>query len=202
MTNDNEERRRERLRALKQLRGQVRSQQKPETNVPPEDSNPRRAKLREMQQRRQAEGGDAPRQGKRKRSQGLAQRRGAGGAGNRPVRGSLRIAIQHGDDLPPGVGDDAFRPGLSGQDAGTGGGVGRLGRRGMLRRRLIQARQHSDVSHSDSDSALISALQDRVRQLTEEVERLRASHAALDSSQKQMSPVAPKKTTRRAPKKA
>ena len=150
----------------------------------------------------QAEGGDAPRQGKRQRSQGLAQRRGAGGAENRPVRGSLRIAIQHGDDLPPGVGDDAFRPGLSGQDAGTGGGVGRLGRRGMLRRRLIQARQHSDVSHSDSDSALISALQDRVRQLTEEVERLRASHAALDSSQKQMSPVAPKKTTRRAPKKA
>ena len=126
MTDDNEERRRERLRALKQLRGQVRSQQKPETNVPPEDINPRRAKLREMRQRRQAEGGDAPRQGNRQRSQGLAQRRGAGGAENRPVRGLLRIATQHGDDLPPGADDDALRPGPSGQDAGTGGGVGRL----------------------------------------------------------------------------
>ncbi|MGB7097301.1 MAG: hypothetical protein WBD95_00840, partial [Xanthobacteraceae bacterium] len=65
MTNDNEERRRERLRALKQLRGQVRSQQKPEPTVPPEDIDPRRAKLREMQRRRQAEGGEAPRQGNR-----------------------------------------------------------------------------------------------------------------------------------------
>lgn len=195
MTDDNEERRRERLRALKQLRGQVRSQQKPETNVPPEDINPRRAKLREMRQRRQAEGGDAPRQGNRQRSQGLAQRRGAGGAENRPVRGLLRIATQHGDDLPPGADDDALRPGPSGQDAGTGGGVGRLGK---LRRRLVQARQHSDVSHADSDSGLVSALQDQVRQLTEEVERLRANHAALDSNQKQMSPV----TTRRGPKKA
>jgi hypothetical protein len=202
MTDDNEERRRARLRALKQLRGQVRSQQKPETNVPPEDINPRRARLREMPQHRQAEERDAPRLGGRKRPQGLGERRGVSGGGNRPVRGLLWMARQHGDDLSPVADDNAATPALSRQDAGEGGGFGRLGKGHMLRRRLIQAQQHNDGPQQDTDSRLVEELQNRVRQLTEEVERLRANQAALDANRKRTLPVAHKKPTRRTPKKA
>jgi hypothetical protein len=138
MTEDNEKHRREKLRALRELRGQTESRQEPILEAPYEDTSPdrieresadppRRAKIRELLQRHRAEGGEALRPGDGRLRRALAGRGAGGGVGGN------RRAARANDDASAGVADRNI-PALSGEPAARGEGLGRLGGRAMLRR--------------------------------------------------------------------
>jgi hypothetical protein len=201
MTDDNGEHRREKLRALRQLRGQSERRQEPILEAPYEDgppdrneregaNSPRRAKLRELLQRHRAEGGDAVRPGDGRLRRALAERAGAG-------IGEDRSAARASGNDPPGVADNnGDRPALSGEPAVRGEWRGRLGSRAMLRR-LIQAQQNSGGAGSNTNTRLlVSELQSCVQQLTEEVVRLRTNRAGKAPIKKRKSAAAGKKPKR------
>ncbi len=207
MIDNDEQVRRQKLRALKELRGQVGVGPEPGSDVPSEDITPRRERVREQLRHRRLAGGENTSQPGRGRLQrALTEGEGISG-GDRPARGArLREALanrsRHGR---AGVGADQ-----SDEPAEPAGRGGRVGNRGMMRRRFSGARRNDGAGRSSHDAQALSELQTRVQQLTEEVERLRANQLELAALVNRMSNAGPadtrviasnRKPTRRVPDK-
>ena len=176
MIDDDERVRREKLRALKELRGQAGFGPEPGSEVRSEDITPRRERVREQLRRRRSDGGENTSQPGRGRPQrALTEREGIGG-GDRPARGArLRQALANRSRRSRAeVGADQ-----SDEPAELAGRAGMGGNRGMMRRRFSGARQKDGTGRSSHDAQALSELQTRVQQLTEEVERLRANQLEL-----------------------
>ncbi len=197
MNASDEDERREKLRALEKMRGQPAAQPPVAAKPPSEGNNQRGAKLRELlQQRRQ--GGNA---GNAQQAGGggmllraLAERGGAGAGGNRPGGGGggefLRIALAKRG----GGGQQGLSMGPDAKGAGAGN-------RGQLLRRIMEARQNREGGGQPNQVAeQLSELQNRVLQLTEEVERLRASQGGQPAAAAKDAAANPKKAERAAPK--
>ena len=176
MIDDDERVRREKLRALKELRGQAGVGPEPGFEIPSEDVTPRREKVREQLRRRRSDGGENTSQPGRGRPQrALTEREGIDGA-ERPARGArLRQALANRSRRGRAeVGADQ-----SDEPAESAGRAGRGGNRGMMRRRFSGARQNDRAGRLSHDAQALAELQTRVQELAEEVERLRANQLEL-----------------------
>jgi hypothetical protein len=200
MTESDEDQRRERLRALQNMRGQVAGQQAAgagasQGDKQPQGDNQRGAGLRALLQRRQAGNAGNAQQGGGGGwllRAALAERGGGGGAGsggNQGARGGglLRAALENrARNNPAGAAGGSKLP--QGATAGAEGKGAASGNRGQLIRRIMQARQYRDAGGQPSQYAQqLSELHNRVHQLTEEVERLRANQAAPTTAASQTS---------------
>lgn len=156
MIDNDEQVRRQKLRALKELRGQVGVGPEPGSDVPSEDITPRRERVREQLRHRRLAGGENTSQPGRGRLQrALTEGEGISG-GDRPARGArLREALanrsRHGR---AGVGADQ-----SDEPAEPAGRGGRVGNRGMMRRRFSGARRNDGAGRSSHDAQALSELQ-------------------------------------------
>jgi uncharacterized small protein (DUF1192 family) len=190
MTESDEDQRRERLRALQNMRGQVAGQQAAgagasQGDKQPQGDNQRGAGLRALLQRRQAGNAGNAQQGGgggRLLRAALAERGGGGGAGsggNQGARGGglLRAALENrARNNPAGAAGGSKLP--QGATAGAEGKGAASGNRGQLIRRIMQARRRDAGGQPSQYAQQLSELHNRVHQLTEEVERLRANQAA------------------------
>ena len=172
MTASDEEQRRERLRALQNMRGQVAGQQAADAGASEGDKrsqsdNQRGPNLRALLQRRRADNaGNAKEAG----GAGSLLRELAGRGGG----GGLRAALVNRarNNSAGAAGGSMLQQGATAGTEGKGAG---FGNRGELIRRIIQARQNRDAGGQVSQYAQqLSELHNRVHQLEEEVERLRA----------------------------
>jgi hypothetical protein len=180
MGSSEEDERREKLRTLEQMRGQ---RETPTTVARPssEASGPRGAKLRELlQQRRQgpnARGAGGAQGGGGMLLRALAQR-GVGGAAGKQGDGGgggglLRMALANRANNPGNAGGLTDRA----RSGGPEGKAAQPGNRAQLLRRFMKARQDREGGKPGESAQQISDLESRVKQLTEEVERLRAERA-------------------------
>jgi uncharacterized small protein (DUF1192 family) len=197
-TSDDEEQRRERLRALQKMRDQVPAPRVAGAGAPSQGNNPRGAKLRELLERRQASNAQNPQQaGGGRLLQALAGRAGGGVGGNQGAGGGLlRMALANrgrsSADDAGGIATPSANPLRKDADPGN---------RAMILRRIMQARQNRSEGQPSQHDQQLSELQDRVHQLTEEVERLRAEKAAQETAKdKKKMPAQGKKADRSAPK--
>ena len=167
------------LRELLQRRqaAKATSAQQAGAGVSTAGNTPPVASAGEVLQRRPAVNtGTAPRAGGGMLLRALAQSAGEGAGGNNPNRGALlRMALANRTrNDPAGAAGTDDEQALGAGPAGQGA---RIGNRGMLLRQIIQARRNRAVGQPNNDAQELLELQNRVQQLTEEVERLRANQA-------------------------
>jgi hypothetical protein len=182
MNASDEEQRREKIRALEQLRGQSTPQlaavAKPSS--PSGSNNQRGAKLRELLRQRQAGNTEnSQKAGGGMLLRALAAGGGGGAKGEQSLAGGAGGA--GGGALLRALANRGGGGGLGNQGGGLGGKGTGAGNRGELIRRLIQARQNRDgggaPSQADSYAQQLAELQNQVKQLTDEIERLRAERS-------------------------
>ena len=159
MNANEDEQRRKRLRELQKMREQVTRQRGAGVGTSSPDNNPQPR-------------GDGQRGAKLRE---LLQRRQAANAGNaqQPAGGRLLQVLA-----------GRARGGAGGMAARPDGKAANPGDRGMLLRRIMQARQNRDGGEPAQYEQQLSELQNRVDQLTAEVERLRADKAGQETDSK------------------
>lgn len=165
MNADDNERRRQRLRELQQMRGKVASDPAPTEAAAAEGGTERGTKLREMMRRRKARGAGDTLKGGGKLLQALAARGGGAGAGADQGRAALREALAKRGQGAAGAAGEAT---LDAEGKGAGGD------RGAMLRRIMQARQGREGGQQGQGARVLVELQNQMRELTEAVERLRA----------------------------
>lgn len=168
MNADDNERRRQRLRELQQMRGKVASDPAPTEAAAAEGGTERGTKLREMMRRRKARGAGDTLKGGGKLLQALAARGGGAGAGADQGRAALREALAKRGQGAAGAAGEAT---LDAEGKGAGGAGGD---RGAMLRRIMQARQGREGGQQGQGARVLVELQNQMRELTEAVERLRA----------------------------
>lgn len=194
MAENDAEQRREKVRALKELREQTEVEDLRETvpEATAEDVLPRRGKLQQFLQR-QARGGGAERPGGGRLREMLTQSGGSGEWGRRGRGAVRRSARANAEDWSGAVDDESPAPDRATEPTPKRGRFRGLGNRSMLKRRI--------EAQAPNAHLLLSELQNTVRQLKEEVERLRADRRGKASAKKRTSPAAGKRP-RRKPKKS
>jgi hypothetical protein len=196
MTASDEEQRRERVRALQKMREQVPSQPVLDAATLSQNNNERGRRLRELLQRRQgANAASVQQPGGERLIQALAGRAGRGVGKNNVASGGnlLRMMIDRGLNSPASaigdMGAGAAKPKASTANPGN---------RGLLLRRIMQARINYNEGQPSQYDQQISELQNRVDQLTKEVERLRADESRTGDSRGQVQNRDPEKQESRS----